>query len=622
MNKKEYKKKVAELFSFKSPKVEKYKKLTHSDNTSLGKQDQVNDDKGEKEDDIMASTAPKSTSDIVQFGKKRDVIIIGAGLSGLSAAKELLAHGLDVLVLEARGRVGGRTFTELKEINNQKSGEGTKKLWVDLGGSYVGPTQDSVLNLIDELKLETYLVEDTTDIGYLRANKTSTMKNRPSKSQNNIERRSRMDPVSTTPPFGSFFHWLDYVNMVRLIDSYGDEIPKDKPWEAPRAKEWDAKTFKQFVDENTWTQRVRTFFNNIIPEIEVTCDPNEISMLWFLWYVSQCGGYGRSISTTNGGQERKIKGGTQQLSEGLQEAVGRQRVLLNKPVHLIDQTKGPFVVVTTIDGSQFKADYVICAISPHLLLKIHHQPALPAVKNLLAQRSPMGQVFKVILYYERQFWKEHNYSGCFMIDSADRAAQPVVLSLDETKPDGSFPAIVGFVPGTSWYAMKDKTDAEVARIVARSYADATKLEEFMDYIRVERFDWTNEQYSGGCYTSSHTINTLTKYGRYLRDPFGRIYYAGTETAIKWSGYMDGAISAGKRAARQVLHVTGNLEEDEVWRKEPESATVPPTPFVYPSSFKYAPSLGSIIKFGSGVLLIAMAGLIVHKHPACWANRRW
>jgi monoamine oxidase len=533
----------------------------------------------------------------------------------------LLAYGLDVLVLEARDRVGGRTFTARKEIKDQRASAAPKKLWIDLGGSYVGPTQDSVLNLIDELKLETYLVDDSLNIGYMRANRASTMKNRPSKSQNNIERRNSMEPAAIGPPFGSFFHWLDYVNMVRLIDSYGREIPHERPWDAPRAKEWDSKTWKQFVDENAWTQRVRGYFNNIFAQIDVCCDPNEISMLWLLWYVSQCGGYGRSISTTNGGQERKIKGGTQQLSEGLQEAVGRQRVLLNKPVHRIDQTKGPFVVVTTLDGAQFKADYVICALAPHLLLKIHHQPALPAGKNLLAQRSPMGQVGKLILYYEKPFWKDHNYSGCFLIDSVDRAAQPIVLSLDETKPDGSFPAIIGFLAGPGWYETRDKTDAEVARIVARSYADLTKLEEFMDYDRVERFDWTNEQYSGGCYTSTHTINTLTKYGRYLREPFGRIYYAGTETAIKWSGYMDGAISAGKRAARQVLHVTGNLEEDEVWRQEAESTTVPPTPFDYPSSYKYAPSLSSIIYVGNGVLLAGLAGYLIHKHISWCAGGR-
>lgn len=527
----------------------------------------------------------------------------------MCAAKELRAYGLDVLVLEARGRVGGRTLTK---IDGQLSNNQESKLWVDLGGSYVGPTQDCVLNLIDELKCETYLVEDSLDIAYMRANRASTLKGQLSTRQDNIEfcRRFRAE---SDPPFGTFIHWLDYVNMVRLIDSYGRQIPHERPWDAPRALEWDSISWKQFVDENTWTKRIRDFFNNVFITIDVCSEANEVSMLWCLWYVSQCGGYGRSISTTNGGQERKVRGGTQQLSLKLQELIGRQRILLNAPVHRIDQTLGPFVVVSTMDGSQYKADYVICATSPHLLLKIHHQPALPATKNLLAQRSPMGQVAKVILYYDKPFWKEHNYSGCFFFESADRAAQPIILSLDDTKPDGSHPAIIGFITARGWFEMREKSDAEVAKIVARSYADVTGLTDFLKFKRVERFDWTHEQYSGGCYTSTNTIGTLTKFGRHIREPFGRIYYAGTETAIKWSGYMDGAISAGKRAARQVLHITGNLEEDEIWRPETASTIVPPKPFEYPKSYQYAPSIGCLLKLSHGLLMIGLAAFLARKH---------
>ena len=528
-------------------------------------------------------------------------------ISGLTAAKELLAYKLDVLVLEARDRVGGRTFTK-------RDGIGEHKLWIDLGGSYVGPTQNHVLNLIDELKLETYLVDDSMDIGYLRANRQSTVREKAGSSkQNNIEVIDRFPPERDDPPFGGIFHWLDYVNMVRLIDSYGAEIPLDAPWKAPRAKEWDSKTWKQFVDENTWTKRVRSYFNNCYVVVDVCSDPNEVSLLWFLWYVRQCGGYGRSIATTNGGQERKIKGGTQQMSERLQDLVGRQRVLLNKAVCSVDQTKGPFVVVTTTDGMQFKADYLIYAISPHLWLKIHHNPAQPAGKNLLAQRSPMGHVAKVILYYDKPFWREHNFSGTFYIDSVDRKAQPVIMSLDETKPDGSFPAIIAFVAGPGRYETMEMTDAELSRAVARCYADVTKLEEFMTYKRVEIFDWSNEQYSGGCYTTTHPPHALTKFGKYIREPFGRIYYAGTETAIEWSGYMDGAISAGKRAARQVLHVTGNLEEGQIWQKEPDSISVPPKPFEYPKSYSYAPSIGTLVKVSQTMFVLGLVSFILFKN---------
>lgn len=490
-----------------------------------------------------------------------------------------------------------------KTEENKSNGGG--KFWVDLGGSYVGPTQDSVLNLIEELKLDTYLVDDSKDIGYLRAKKSSLANNHW------IDVRAKFNPCSD-PTFGSIFHWLDYVHMVKLIDSYGAQIPNNAPWLAPNALEWDAKTFKQFVDENTWTKRVRDYFIHIYVTIDVCCDANEVSMLWFLWYVKQCGGYGRSISTTNGGQERKVKNGTQQLSENLRDLIGPHRVQLNKPVCRINQSAGPYVLVSTLDGSSYRADQLICAIPPHLLLKIHHEPALPSGKNLLAQRSPMGQVAKVILYYERPFWKEHGYSGCFMFDSQDRSAHPVVLSLDETKIDGSHPAVIGFTAARGWYEMRDKSDQEVGRIVARSYAELTKLDDFLNFTHTERSDWTQEQYSGGCYTSTHTPNTLTKYGVYLRQPFGRIHYAGTETAIKWSGYMDGAISAGKRAAREVLHARGALPEQEVWQDEPASTLVEPKPFEYPASHRYAPSIGTLINLSHLMLVSGLLTFMVYR----------
>lgn len=492
-----------------------------------------------------------------------------------------------MLVLEARDRVGGRTLTLQEE-------EG--KFWVDLGGSYVGPSQNHVLNLCEELKIGTYLVEDSKDIAYLRTSR---------RDERFVEHRARFSPQSD-PKFGNLIHWLDYVHVVKLIDQMGAQIPAEAPWTAERARDWDAKTFRQFIDENTWTGRVRDYFNHIYVTIDVCADSNEVSLLWFLWYVKQCGGYGRSIATTNGGQERKLEQGTQQLSGRLQELVGRQRVLLNKPVCRIYQSSSPCVLVGTVDGSTFKADQVILALPPHLWLKIHYEPALPSGKNLLGQRSPMGQVGKVILYYERAFWKEHGFSGCFFIDSAERHLNPVILSLDETKPDGSHPAVIGFTGARGWLAMRDKSDEEVGKLVARSYANATKLAEFLDFKQVRRFDWANEQYSGGCYTSTQTANTLTKFGPHLRQPFGRLYFAGTETAIAWSGYMDGAISAGKRAAREVLHARGLLDKEQIWQEEPQSQLVPARPFEYPSSHRYAPSIGQLIGALAHLALLAGA----------------
>lgn len=481
-----------------------------------------------------------------------------------------------------------------------------------MGGSYVGPTQDAVLNLIQELGLSTYLVEDSTDMAYLRAKdgEHSGKEGKTIKSRR-CEFKCRNKPECDLN-FGSCIHWLDYVNMIKLIDSYGSQIPHDAPWMAPKAREWDSKTFKQFVDENSWTQRVRDYFNNVYVQIDVCCEASEISMLWFLWYVKQCGGYGRSISTTNGGQERKILNGSQQLSKRLQESLGgSKRVLLSKPVCHVQQSASS-VTVRCTDGSKYEASYLILAMPPHLWLKMHYEPSLPAPKMLLAQRSPMGTVGKLILYYKRAFWRDHDLSGCFMIESESRRSHPVILTLDDTKPDNSHPAIIGFIGARGWFEMKDKSDEEVARIVAQSYIATTGLGEFEHFIRFERGDWCVEQYSGGCYTSTHPTNTLSKYGKHLREPFRNIYFAGTETATQWSGYMDGAIRAGKRAAREILHTLGRLEAEDIWKVEPESQLIPRRPFEYPASHRWAPSIGALLfSLKTVTLTSSLAILIFH-----------
>lgn len=517
----------------------------------------------------------------------------------MNAARELRRHNVNVVLLEARNRVGGRTMT--------KSGENKSKFWVDLGGSYVGPTQNNVLNLIEELKLETYLVEDTLNIAYMRTVPKNGERRQYDKQTDRwkVDICSSFSPESGDPPFGNLFNWLDYVNMIRRIDSYGAQIPSEAPWMAPHAAEWDSMTFKQFIDSHAWTQRVRDYFNQVFATIDVCVDANEMSMLWFLWYVKQCGGYGRIISTTNGGQERKVKNGTQQLSNRLAELVGSERVKFNKVVYGVDQTDDSVVVWCT-DNTCYRAKYVISAMPIHLLLKIHWNPCLPQGKNLLAQRSPMGQVAKVILYYETQFWKKHNLSGCFLFDSCSRRSQPIILSLDDTKPDGSHPAVIGFNAARAWFELRNKSDEEVAKIVAQSYVDATGIKEFMNYVHVERFDWTTEQYSGGGYTSTHAPGTLSKFGKYLREPHGRVHFAGTETAIKWSGYMDGALSAGKRAAREILFELRILKNNAlIWEEDPDNKLVPPKPFEYPPSHYYAPRMDTLVKLTKTACILGL-----------------
>ncbi|XP_055733912.1 amine oxidase [flavin-containing] isoform X2 [Salvelinus fontinalis] len=339
-----------------------------------------------------------------------DVIVIGGGISGLSAAKLLKEKGLSPVVLEARDRVGGRTFT----VQNEQ----TK--YVDLGGAYVGPTQNRILRLAKECGVKTYKVNEEERLVHYVKGKSYPFK-------------------GSFPPMWNPFALMDYNNLWRKMDEMGSEIPREAPWSAPHAEEWDKMTMKQLFDKICWTSSARRFATLFV-NVNVTSEPHEVSALWFLWYIKQCGGTMRIFSTTNGGQERKFLGGSSQISECMAKELG-ERVKMESPVYKIDQT-GDMVEVETLNKETYKAKYVIVATPPGLNLKMHFKPELPPLRNQLIHRVPMGSVIKCIVYYRENFWRKKGYCGTMVIEEEEA---PIGLTLDDTKPDGTVPAIMGFI---------------------------------------------------------------------------------------------------------------------------------------------------------------------------------
>lgn len=315
------------------------------------------------------------------MSNKSDVIVVGGGISGMAAAKLLHDCGLSVVVLEARDRVGGRTYT----IRNKNV------KYVDLGGSYVGPTQNRILRLAKELGLETYKVNEVERLIHFVKGKSYAFR-------------------GPFPPVWNPITYLDNNNLWRTMDEMGQEIPSDAPWKAPLAEEWDYMTMKELLDKICWTKstkQIATLFVNLC----VTAETHEVSALWFLWYVKQCGGTTRIISTTNGGQERKFIGGSGQVSERIKDILG-DRVKLERPVIHIDQT-GENVIVKTLNHEIYEAKYVISAIPPALGMKIHYSPPLPMLRNQLISRVPLGSVIKCMVYYKEPFWRK---KGKFILD--------------------------------------------------------------------------------------------------------------------------------------------------------------------------------------------------------------
>uniref|UniRef100_A0A8C5LPW4 Amine oxidase n=1 Tax=Leptobrachium leishanense TaxID=445787 RepID=A0A8C5LPW4_9ANUR len=442
---------------------------------------------------------------------KYDVIVIGGGISGLSAAKLLHESGLSVVVLEARDRVGGRTHT----IRNKE----TK--YVDVGGAYVGPTQNRLLRMAKELGIETYKVN--VDGILIQCDKGKTNKFRGAL------------PTAYNPLI-----YLDYNNFMRTMDQWGSEIPADAPWKAPHAVEWDRISMEQFINKVCWTSTARRFAELFV-NLVITAETHQVSTLWFLWYVKLCGGTVRVFSTDNGGQGK----------------------------------------------------YVISAVPPILSTKIHFKPDLPAVRNQLIQRLPMGSVIKCMVYYKEAFWRKKGYCACMMIEDEDK---PIGFTLDDTKPDGSVPAIIGFILSRKATALSNLSKEERKKKICESYAKVLGTDEALHPVHYEEKDWSKEQYSGGCYTAYFPPGIMTQFGSAIRQPVGKIYFAGTETATEWSGYMEGAIQAGERAAREVMFKMGLIAHDEIWKDEPESKDVPAIPITTTFLERNLPSAQGFLRF--------------------------
>lgn len=200
------------------------------------------------------------------------------------------------------------------------------------------------------------------------------------------------------------------------------------------------------------------------------------------------------------------------------------------------------------DGRTFSADYAVLALAPPMYGKFSFNPPLPGLRQQLTQRTPMGSIIKTVTYYDRAYWREAGYSGSAL---GDATVGPVIYTYDDTKPDGSKPAIMGFVLAARSRTWMHRSAAERRAAVASQYARAFGIAEMARPSGYAEKNWCAEEFSGGCYVSVMGPRTLTDFAHYIRTPLGPLHFAGTETATKWCGYMDGAVQAGERAAREV-----------------------------------------------------------------------
>ena len=439
-----------------------------------------------------------------------DVVIVGAGLAGLTAAREFTSRGKSCVVLEARDRVGGRTLSQPLAGDT-----------IDLGGQWIGPTQIRLAALAKELGIATFPQ-------YHNGRKLLSWGGKLSSYEGDLPRLSILAQLEL---FLTDRRWKSFVR----------EIPPEAPWHAPRALEWDSMTLETWKLRHLRSAGARLFVDAVTRAV-LTSEPRDVSFLFFLSYLRWGHGLESLISIKGGAQQERFVGGAQQISQRLDDQLA-PRVVLGAPVREIEQTSDGVIVRS--DLGTYRARHVVVAVPPLLAGRIHYTAALPAKRDQLTARMPLGSVIKYVAAYERPFWREAGFSGEAVSDTGI-----TVTTFDDSSHDATHPALVTFSDGAAARDWSDRSAEERKKAVLNELVRFFGPEADRPVGFAEK-NWNDDPWSRGCYVGVAGPGTLTAFGEALREPCGRIHWAGTETATEWMGYLDGAIQSGQRVATEV-----------------------------------------------------------------------
>src|SRR5579875_3529160 len=459
--------------------------------------------------------------------RRADVAIVGAGYAGLTAAREIARAGRSVVVVEARDRVGGRAW-------NHDLGGGQVS---ERGATFVGPTQDHVIALAKAMGVSLFDTYDTGNDLYLNAPERLTY--------------SDTSPTGTAPPDPTIL--AEMATVIERLDQMSTQVPVDAPWEAANAAEYESYTLDRWIKENSATPR----FQALVPVATrpiFGAEPRELPLLFVLFYIAASGNetnpgtFERNFDTRNGAQQWRMVGGSQLVAIRIAAQLGRD-VVLDSPARRIVQDRGGVTVYS--DRVTVKARQAIVAIPPALAARIDYEPILPFQRDQLTQRYGQGTLTKVAAVYETPFWRADGYTGQVI----DVGGFPVSVSFDDSPPSASAergPGVLfGFVGGDAARSYAALSPSARRQAVLSQYArwygsKALSATAFFDT------QWSAQQWTRGCPVGIPATGALLAYGPWLRQPVGRIHWAGTETSTYWNGYMDGAVRSGERAAGEVL----------------------------------------------------------------------
>jgi monoamine oxidase len=442
------------------------------------------------------------------------VCIVGAGYAGLTAARRLNQGGKSVVVLEARDRVGGRVY----------SMESQSGAVLDMGGTFIGPKQDRLAALLKEMGASTF--KTNMEGKSLLASYGKTRRY-------DARKTPRLNPVGLAS-FGQ---------AVLRLDALAKKVPLDAPWDAPHAQDLDAQTIASWLSRISVPTRTARDLLSATFRALFASELNEVSLLNALFLIHSGGGLVNFMSVEGGYQDSQVEGGMQTAANRMAEDLGNALVV-GAPVRAITQsTKGATV---DADGITVTAERVVMAIPPALAGHVRYDPILPPEHAILFHLMPGGTEIKTIAVYDEPFWREDGLAGssAAMDDLAE-------VTLDTSQPDSPLGVLASYAAGGKARTLARMSDPDRRAAILRIFTTRFGPKAAKPVEMVE-LNWAAEQWTRGCSMARMGPGVITNFYRNIREPHGRIHWAGTETATVSHGAIDGAVRSGERVAAEIL----------------------------------------------------------------------